>query len=444
MPPLLAHPSPPPRDPELATPLPETPAHKRRRVDLVLRRVRVRDDEPLVDVAITDGRIAAIGAELGLHAPEEIDGDGHVLVPGLVESHLHLDKALLADYTPNASGTLSEAISATARHKATVTAADLRARAETALTMALRHGTTAIRAETEFDPFIGLTGIAELLALKRRYAHLVTLQVVAFPQEGVFQHPGTEQLFREAMRRGADVVGGVPYNDIAPHRHIDLCFEIAREFDRPISLHQDFSDGAEGMTMEYVARKTIAAGWQGRVAVGHATALGALPPSRLKPLLALLREADITVVTLPLTDLYLGGRRDTHKVRRALAPVAALLKAGVNVAVSSNNLRNAFTPFGTGDLLSVAALLIAAAHLGGGDLLPRVLDLATTNAARALGLGPEYGLAVGRRADLVVLDTRRVHDAVIDLPERLWVLKDGRVTVRNTRKTEFRATPAAA
>jgi cytosine deaminase len=413
-------------------------------MDLIVRHARLRDEVPLADLGIADGRIACIAPTLPGSAPEEIDAGGRVVIPGLVETHLHLDKALLAERRANYSGTLSEAIRITGELKRHFTRADVRTRAEAALRMALRHGTTAIRAETEFDPIVGLMGIEELLGLKQRYAPLVDIQVVAFPQEGVHRTPGTEELFWRAMELGADVVGGVPYNDISAERHIDLCFQIAFHYNKPISLHQDFRDDPDGLSIEYVAHETIARGWQGRVEVGHATALGAIEPARLAPILELLREADITVVSLPATDLHLGARSDTHNVRRALAPVRALIDAGVNVAVSSNNIRNAFTPYGTGDLLLSAFLLVATAHLGGAEMLPGVIDLVTTNAARAIGIGDQYGLAVGRKADLVVLDTQRWHDVVTDMPEKLWVLKDGHVTVVNRQSTEFRAGPLPA
>jgi cytosine deaminase len=307
--------------------------------------------------------------------------------------------------------------------------------------MAIRHGTTMIRAETEFDPIVGLTGVRELLALRERYAPLVDIQVVAFPQEGIHQTPGTEELFWQAMELGCDVVGGIPYNDLSAERHIDVCFQLARSFDKPISFHQDFRDDAEGLSIEYVARKTLAEGWQGRVEVGHATALGALPTARLEPLLELLKAADITVVPLPATDLHLGGRSDAFNVRRGLAPVRALLEAGVNVAVSSNNVRNAFTPYGNADVLLAAFLLLPAGHLAGADRLPRVLDMVTTNAARALGVSERYGLEPGKAADLVVLDTFRRQDVLLDLPERRWVIKNGRITVSNQLTTEYRVQP---
>jgi cytosine deaminase len=400
-------------------------------VDLFLSAARIEDGGPLRDIAVGGGVIRSVAehvpSRVSPDSAQRIDCGGHVVIPGLVETHLHLDKALLAERATNRSGKLTEAISASAALKPQLTPADIRSRAEKALGIVLRHGTTTIRAQTEFDPVLGLSGIVELLELKRRYAPLVDLQVVAFPQEGVFQTPGTEELFWQAMELGSDVVGGVPYNDTSAERHIDLCFQIAQHYDRPLSFHQDFRDDANGLSIEYLAHKTIASGWQGRVEVGHATGWSALEPRQLDQVIEALLRAQISVVTLPFTDLHLGARNDRVNVRRALTPVKALIEAGVNVAASTNNLRNAFTPFGSGDLLHVALTLIPAAHLGSADLMPRVLDLVTTNAARAIGVA-DYGVAPGCRADLIVCDTFRVADVIQDVPERLYVVKNGWVT----------------
>jgi cytosine/creatinine deaminase len=412
-------------------------------VDLVVRQARITESGPLVDIGCSGGTIAAVGSALGEQSEATVlDVGGRVVLPGLVEPHVHLDKALLADRTINRSGTLAEAIRVTGAAKSSFTRDDIRIRAEKTLRMCLRHGTTLLRAQTEFDPGLGLLGIEVLLELKAAYADLVDIQVVAFPQEGIHQRPGTEQLFHAAMQMGADVVGGVPYNDRSAHAHIDTCFALARQYDRPLSFHQDFADDATDLSIEYLAARTIGEGMQGRVEIGHATALGALPPDRLARIAERLCEADISVVTLPMTDLHLGGRHDTRNVRRALAPVRALLDAGVNVAAGANNIRNAFTPFGTGDPLLTAFLLVPTAHLGGADTLPRVLDLVTTNAARAIGRSRDYGLRVGARADLVVLETASYADAAIDLPERRWIVKSGRVTFSSETSTRWHHGPS--
>lgn len=405
-------------------------------MDLVFRNARIDDAAALSDVAVAGGRIAAIAPALACRGTTEIDAAGRVLIPGLVESHLHLEKAFVKDRKPNRSGTLMEAIAVTAALKPTFTRADIEARARRVLRQLVAFGSTHVRAHAEFDPAQGFTGFDTVLDLKREFAGAIDIQVVAFPQEGILKTPGTEAMMVEAMKKGADVVGGIPYNDTDAHAHIDWVFRLARDFDKDLDFHQDFRDDADAMSIEYLARQTIAHGYQGRVSVGHLTALGAAAPARRNEIVALLRDAGISVMCLPATDLHLGGRNDAANVRRTLAPVRALRDGGVNVCLATNNICNAFTPYGNGDLLQIAALALPACHLGGADDQATVLPMLTTNAAKALRL-PNYGLAVGRDADLVLLDTQAVADAIIAFPDRNVVVKRGRIVAKTERRVEF-------
>ncbi|MGX7418517.1 amidohydrolase family protein [Carnobacterium gallinarum] len=403
-------------------------------MDILLKKVRLDDESELQDVGIKDGKISAIEKEINQPATKIIEANGKVLIPGFVESHIHLDKALIASRKPNKSGTLQEAINVTAELKPTFTKEDIYIRAKKALDMIIPRGVTTIRTHAEFDPAQGFTGFETIMALKKEYQDLVDIQVVAFPQEGIFKAPGTEKMMYEAMEMGADVVGGIPYNDAPANEHIDLVFEIAKKYNKPIDLHQDFSDEANSLSIDYLCHKTIAEGYQGRVAVGHLTALHALPKEQLDPIVALIAEAGISVMALPATDLHLGARNDTSNVRRAVTPIRKLRDGGVNMCIATNNIRNAFTPYGNGDILQTAMLAIPVGHLGGADDLPTVLPMITENPAKALGL-TNYGISVGNQADLVLLDTFVKHDAIIDIPERLYVIKNGKITVETHKKT---------
>lgn len=403
-------------------------------MDILLKNVRLNDGEELKDISIQDGKIAAIEEHITESADRTIDAEGRVLVPGFVESHIHLDKALIADRKPNKSGTLKEAINVTAELKPTFTKEDIYDRAKRTLEMIIPFGVTTIRTHSEFDPAQGFTGFETILKLKEEYKNLVDIQVVAFPQEGIFKSPGTDKMMYEAMEMGADVVGGIPYNDAPANEHIDLVFEIAKKYNKPVDLHQDFSDEADDMSIEYLCRKTISEGYQGRVSVGHLTALHALPKEKLDPIIELMAEANISVMALPATDLHLGARNDEYNVRRAVTPIRKLRDGGVNVCIATNNIRNAFTPYGNGDILQTAMLAIPVAHLGGADDLSTVLPMITENPAKAIGL-TDYGIAVGNKADVVLLDTYVKENAIIDIPTRLYVIKDGKVTVENTKET---------
>lgn len=412
-------------------------------MDLIVRHTRIDDEKPLVDIGVRDGRIAAIEEHLDRKGKEEIDAEGRVALPGFIEPHLHLDKAFLHRRLPARLGTLDEAIRITGILKAKQERNDVLERSRRVLDMAISNGTTLIRAHPDVDPIQGLIGVETALELREEYRDLIDLQIVAFPQEGVLKTRGVLELMRKALSLGADVVGGCPYNEVSwddTRAHIDAVFELAVEHGRPVDMHVDFADDASDQrfaSTEYIARKTIEMGYQGRVALGHVTSLASLTPDRLEPLIALLREADITIVTLPATDTYLSGRKDVVNPRRGVTPVRALANGGVNVAYSSNNVRNAFTPFGKADPLQIGNLLAHLIQFGTLEHQADILKMSTKNAARAVGLTDTYGLAVGKQADFMILDTLVVADALLDLPARSWVFKRGRVAAVTRHETKI-------
>ena len=388
--------------------------------DLLLTDVRVRGVDGPVDVRVADGRIAEIGPGLvvGKEVPT-IDGGGRPVLPGLVEPHLHLDKAMLGP----GDGTLDGAVAATGEAKKGFTHDDVVARAEDVLRRAVRHGTTLVRTLVDVDPTVGLTSIDALLEVRRRWAGVVELQVVAFPQEGIAGRPGTYDLLVEAMHRGADVIGGCSYaeDDVESCReHVRTVFDLAERFDVDVDLHADFASGPGDPRQdlaEYVAAVAAERGWGGRTTIGHVTTMAGLPDDRRRRLVGALAEAGVGLVVLPPTDLYLQGRA---------APVAELLEAGVATALSSNNVRNAFTPFGTVDLLDVTMLAAHTQPFGTPEGLDRLLDLGTSGAAGMLRV-PGHDLSIGSRADLVVLDAPGAdhHTALLDRAPRRYVVSDG-------------------
>ncbi|MFF2082460.1 amidohydrolase family protein [Nocardia sp. NPDC058176] len=418
-------------------------------VDLLLRRARVADDIDPVDIAVTDGVITAIGTDLRAAATTEIDCATRVVIPGLIEPHVHLDKALLDGQASAPDNTLAGAIAITGELKRGFTANDVADRARRVLDRAIVHGTTLIRAHPDVDPIVGLLGVDVLLDLREEYRGLIDLQIVAFPQEGILRAPGTLDLLREALRRGADVIGGCSYNeaDLADcHRHIDLVFDLAAEFAVPVDIHADFADDATDPRFalaDHIAEATQRSGLGGRVALGHVTSLAARPPRERQATMARLAAAGVAVVPLPATDMHLGGRADESAVRRGIAPIRELWAAGVTTAYSSNNIRNAFTPYGNADLLDIGLFLAQTGHLSGDDDLRRVLDMATVDAAAVVGIGDRHGIRIGAAADLVVLGTHRLADALLDRPDRCYVIKSGRIVARTTRVTEIVARPIA-
>jgi cytosine deaminase len=404
--------------------------------DLVLRGAQLPDRESLVDIVITDGRIVSIGVA-DPDARQTLDVTGRLVTPGLVETHIHLDKALLTDRVTATAGTLEEALRLTGEAKRHFGVDDVRDRARRVLDMAVRAGTTAMRSHVEVDPIVGLMGMEAILPLRDEYAPALDLQVCAFAQEGILKAPGTEALLRRALQLGADLIGGCPYNDTDALEHIRIVFSLAEAFGVDVDFHADFADEAERLNVRDIIEETVRLGWEGRVVVGHLTELAAVQPYEQEEIAAALAAARIGVIVLPMTDLYLMGRHDGANVRRGLAPIARLLDAGVPVALASNNIRNPFTPVGTADLTHLGFVASVAAHMGTPDRLRALLAAITTHPAAMLRLR-DYGLAPGCAADLVVWDCAAPEDVAATLPDRVLVLKRGRVSIESERRVTER------
>lgn len=407
-------------------------------IDLLLRNVYTSAATEPVSVAVDEGRILSIGAEPDFPARMEVEGQGRYLSPGFVESHLHLDIALSNDPRrpgrPEPFVSMADLNAAVERRRRAFTHDEIVRRASTALQLALRHGTTALRAQCHLDTEIGLTHIEALQEVKEAFAESVTVQIVAFPQQGLLRHPRTLDLFREAFRCGADIMGAAPNLDETHHfrDHIDVAFALAQEFDRDVDIHADLglkpAVTLDELELVHVARRTLAYGYEGHVTIGHACTLDSATPEVAEKAIELLRAADISVISQP--DLYRLGREDRQHVRRGLTRVKELLAAGVNVALASNNVRDPLRPLGNMDLLEEALILAYGAHMDTVAELETLWRMATYHAARAIRL-PDYGLAPGNSADMVLLDASTPSAAIAGQVEKLYVFKAGRLRATN-------------
>jgi cytosine/creatinine deaminase len=394
-------------------------------LDLILRRARLTEHrDALLDIGIAEGRIAEIAADIAGDAPQE-QLDGRLVIPGFVETHIHLDKSCILERCRNEKGTLEEAIAAVAQAKLAFTEADVYARAQRTLEKAIVQGTTRMRTHVEVDPRVGLNGFNAVRRLARDYAWALDLQICAFPQEGLTNDPGTEELLIEACEQGAHLIGGCPYTDTDPTTHTARIFAIARRFDLDIDFHLDFDLDPSWMHLDEVCRQTEAHRWGGRVAVGHVTKLSAVDHARLAEIGRRLADAGVAVTVLPATDLFLMGRAHQHDVPRGVAPVHRLLGHGITCSLATNNVLNPFTPFGDCSLIRMANLYANIAQVGAPAELAACFDMVTTLPARLIN-ATDYGIAVGRPADLVVLDSRDPAMAVAELAQPLFGLKRGR------------------
>jgi cytosine/creatinine deaminase len=405
-------------------------------VDLIVREARLRGRDDLVDIGIEGGRIVRLEPRVAGHAREEIDAAGQLASPGFVEPHIHLDKALTAARArENTSNAFEESLAIMREVKRGYTVADVAERATRLIHDLVGHGVTFIRSYVDVDTIVGLTALDGVRAARERCRHLAHIELIAFPQEGIFKDPGADELMRAALERGADVVGGMPFAEALEAdsaRHTDLAFELARRFDRDIQMHVDETDDPGARTLHYYAVKALREGWAGRVTADHINALAAYDDTYAARVIGLVARARMSVVTLP-TKLMRGGLRDRQPRRRGITRVQELLDAGVNVAYGQDVVQDGFLPvFGTGDPLQTGFLLAFAAQFHTRRAIDTLHDMATVNGARLMRL-PDYGLAVGRRADLVVIAAPSIHEAYRTQPRRLAVVHDGRLVARDGR-----------
>ena len=399
-------------------------------MDLILRNALVPDREigTTVDIGIAQGRIAVIEPNLAADG-KEIDVGGRLVSSGFIETHIHLDKSCLLDRCNSQEGTLEEAIGEVAKAKQAFQPEEVRERAVRTLEKSILQGTTHMRTHLEVDPVVGLRSLEGILPLIETYKWAIDLEICVFPQEGLLNNPGTDELMVEALKRGCKVVGGAPYTDSDPPGQIDRVFEMAREFDLDVDMHLDFGNTPEGMTVEHVCRKTDEFGYGGRVAIGHVTQMSTLDSTEFERISKRLADAGVAVTVLPSTDLYLMGRHQNHSVMRGVVPVHRMLRHGVNCTLSSNNVLNPFTPFGDCSLIRMANLYANICQVGQIDDTIECFEMLTRRSAELLNLD-DYGIAVGKSADLVVIDNTDRQTAVAELSQPLIGFKRGAMTFR--------------
>ena len=289
-------------------------------------------------------------------------------------------------------------------------------RAEQTLRQCILHGTTRMRTQVEVAPGIGLRGFEAVTALGRDYEWAVDIEICVFPQEGLTNSSGTDELLVEALRRGSKVVGGAPRYDTDGAGQIGRIFALAREFDVDVDMHLDVGNTPDAMDIHLVRDLTQKYKRGGRVVVGHMAKLSLLPPDRVAALARDLADAGIAVTVLPATDLFLMGRDQDHSVRRGVADANLLLANGVNCSLSSNNILNPATPYGDCSLIRMANLYANVLQVDRTAQLRECFDMLTERSARLLNVR-DYGFAVGSPADVVVIDAQSPEQAVAEIAQ---------------------------
>src|SRR5579859_1239072 len=409
-------------------------------MDLIVRHARLKNRPETCDIGITGDRIASIAEHLTETATTEIDAAGNLVMPTYVNGHIHLDKCNLQEkMRPNKDYSFAECLELTWEHKARYTVEDILERAGRAIEEGILNGTTVFRAFADVDSIGKLRSVDGLLALREHWRDVVHIEVVAFPQEGIIRDAGTGELMEEAMRMGADVVGGLPWFEMLDEdarTHIDVCFELAKRYNKDIHMLVDDTDNPTSRSLEYLAVKTMREGYQGRVSASHCGALAAYNEVHAHKVMDLLKQANVSISSNPHISLVVQGRFDLEPIRRGITRVKQLWQLGVNVFSSQDDVADPFYPFGRNAQQEVLAYVCHTAHMTASNEIDAAFDFVTYNAARALRL-PDYGLEPGCKADLNVLAAPTAREVLRLQQPPAWVIRAGKVLARTTLQREF-------
>lgn len=402
-------------------------------MDLVVRNARLRWCTEPRDIGIDGGVIRSVGPALEEKGREEIDAAGHLTTSPLCDPHLHLDAALsVGDPRYNESGTLLEGIRIWGERKSGLTRQVIVDNAVEAVLWEFANGVQFIRTHADAtDP--KLLTVEALLEVKDRVKDLVDIQIVAFPQDGVFTTPDGEKLMRRAMDIGADVVGGIPHNEFTREdgvRDVEFAFALAERHSAMIDIHCDETGDDQSRFVEVMAKLAIAGGMGERVTASHATAMHNYNNDYAFKLLGVAKRAKMNFITNPFDNSVLQNRTDGYPRRRGHTRVDEMTERSVNVCIGHDSIMDPWYPMGKGSMLQAANLLMHTAHMSGFGQIGALFDMITDNSARTLQVEDRYGIAPGRPANLVVFDAENEFDAIRLGSECLFVIRGGTVALR--------------
>jgi cytosine/creatinine deaminase len=433
--------------------------------DLVLRRCRLiksTEYDELVDIGIKDGLITRICPNISDRYSTEsskdsstesstdsssyfssdstiyIDVEGKLVSPAFVESHIHLDSVLTVGQPRwNESGTLFEGIQIWGDRKQEISLEDVKRRA---VAMLKRHGAMGVlfvrtHADVSESQLIALKA---LLEVREEVKDWISLQVVAFPQDGIYSKPENEALLEEALKMGADAVGGIPHYELTREdgvKSVNTIFKLAEKYDRLIDIHCDEIDDEQSRFLEVVAACAIRSGMGSRVTASHTTAFGSYNNAYAFKLMGFLQRAKINFIANPLINITLQGRGDTYPKRRGVTRVKELWQQGINVSFGHDCVQDPWYSLGTGNMLDVAHMGVHVCQMTGLSEINACYEMVTVNGAKTLDIEDEYGVEVGKKASLIILDVNNRYDALRDRSLPRYVISNGKVLTKTTPHT---------
>ena len=398
---------------------------------MIIQNAKLRGRNGLWNIKINEGKITEITQEqLPVNDQQVLDTGGSLVTAPFIEPHIHLDTTLTAGQPEwNQSGTLFEGIQRWAQRKESLTIEDVKTRAKTALKWQIAQGIQHVRTHVDVtDP--DLTALKAMLEVKEELSSYVDLQLVAFPQEGILSYPNGEELLEEALKMGADVVGGIPHYEFTREYGVTSmkkAFDLAEKYDRLVDIHCDEIDDEQSRFVEVVAAEAYERGLGSRVTASHTTAMGSYNDAYASKLFRLLKLSEINFVANPLVNIHLQGRFDTYPKRRGMTRVKELVEAGLNVSFGHDDIFDPWYPLGTGNMLQVVHMGIHVAQLMGYEQIVRSFDLITDNSAKTLHIEDLYGIEVGKAANLIVLDAENEYEAIRKQSAVRYSIRNGQI-----------------
>lgn len=401
---------------------------------MIIQNAKLRNKDGLWEIQIEAGKIKRVVPQTFEQPSSQdqqiIDVHGCLVLPPFIEPHIHLDTTLTAgEPNWNESGTLFEGIQRWAERKELLTLEDVKTRAKTALKWQIAQGIQYVRTHVDVtDP--DLTALKAMLEVKEEMSCYVDLQVVAFPQEGILSYPNGKELLEEALKMGADVVGGIPHFEFTREYGVDslrAAFELAEKYDRLVDIHCDEIDDEQSRFIEVVAAEAYRLGIGERVTASHTTAMHSYNDAYTSKLFRLLKLSNINFVANPLVNIHLQGRFDKYPKRRGITRVKELQEAGINVCFGHDDIFDPWYPLGTGNMLQVLHMGIHITQLMGYEQIKNSIDLITKNSAKTLHIENMYGIEEGKPGNLIVLEAENKYEAIRKQAAVLYSIRNGEV-----------------
>lgn len=407
---------------------------------MLIKNATLRGKEGQWHITIQDGKFAAITQkqEEVPETKEVIDAKEALVLPPFIEPHIHLDTTLTAGEPEwNQSGTLFEGIQRWSQRKESLTQEDVKTRAKTALKWQIAQGIQHVRTHVDVtDP--SLIALKAMLEVKKEMADFIDIQLVAFPQEGIPSYPNGAELLEEALKMGADVVGGIPHFEFTREygvKSMKTAFDLAEKYDRLVDIHCDEIDDEQSRFVEVVAKEAYERGMGARTTASHTTAMGSYNDAYTAKLFRLLKLSNINFVSNPLVNIHLQGRFDSYPKRRGLTRVKELQEAGLNICFGHDDIFDPWYPLGTGNMLQVLQMGIHASQLMGYEQIVNSIDMITKNSAKTLHIEDKYGIEEGKPANFIVMTAENEYEVIRKQATVRYSFRNGKL-ISQTKPSE--------